>query len=422
MEFGVRGRALHLGAVLLQELLSQTDAGYRGSTIPCSCGEKARFVEHRTKRLGTLLGEIEIRRAYYHCEKCHQGMFPQDRTWDVERCHSSPGLKRLVSRIGGQESFALAGADLRELAGIEVSGKEVERISEEVGEEILVAEEALRQQVFSGEVEIIPLPCEEVGKVYIEVDGTGVPVVSSETAGRKGKGPDGKARTREAKLGCVFTQTKFDAKGKPVRDEGSCTYVGAIETAEEVGKELYTEVERRGFSKAKKIVLGDGAMWIWELADEHFPEAVQIVDLYHAREHLWSAGHVLYPDDEKNRKRWVGSRIEQLDRGDIPALLKAFDRTHVPNEKVGETLRKEREYFRKNRARMRYRKFKAEGLFLGSGVIEAGCKSVIGHRLKQSGMRWTVRGANAILALRRCRFSGGWEDFWAERAAQRAVA
>jgi len=323
--------------------------------------------------------------------------------------------------LGGQEPFALACEDLRELAGIEVSGKEVERISEEVGEEILAAEEEFRQEVFSGKVETLPFRQE--GKVYIEVDGTGVPVVPRETAGRKGKGSDGKAHTREAKLGCVFTQTKFDAQGRPVRDEGRCTYVGGIRTAEEVGKELYAEVERRGLSQTDEtVVLGDGAPWIWELAEEHFPGAVQIVDLYHAREHLWSAGHALYPDNETKRKRWVKDRIRQLDRGDIPALLKAFDRAHPPNQKVGETLRREREYFRKNRARMRYREFKEQGLFLGSGVIEAGCKSVIGHRLKQSGMRWTVRGANAIIALRRCRFSGGWEDFWADRANHRLAA
>ena len=408
-----------MGAVILQALLARTDGGYRGSSIPCACGEEARFVDYRVKRLSTLLGEIEIRRAYYHCAQCGQGRIPQDRVWDVDGCGYSPGLRRLASRVGSRGPFGSASEDLKEVAGLEVSPKEVERIAEKVGEEILVVEEATREQVFSENVVTLPT-APTVEKVYIEVDGTGIPVVASETVGRKGKASDGKARTREAKLGCVFTQTDMDEKGRPVRDEATTTYVGGIETAAEVGRELYAEVERRGFSKVRKqIVLGDGAVWIWELANEHFPGAVQIVDLYHAREHLWSVGHALSPDDEKKRKRWVGSRINQLDRGDISALLKAFDQAFVPNEKAGETLRKEREYFNKNRDRMRYGQFKAEGLFLGSGVVEAGCKSVIGHRLKQSGMRWSVRGANSVIALRRCRASGEWEDFWADRAAQR---
>jgi hypothetical protein len=420
MEFGLRGQMFRLGASLLEALVNRTDRGYQGSSMASPDGRAARFVEYRIKRVKTVLGEIQMSRAYYYSKQEGRGFFPQDRIWDVEGNGYSPGMKRLVSRIGGQESFAQASEDLWELAELKVSPKEVERISEEVGEAILVAEAGLRQQVFAGKVETLALSPEQVGTAYIEVDGTGVPVVPGETVGRKGKGADGKARTREAKLGVVFTQTTLNEKGRPVRDEESATYVGGIETAEEVGKELYTEVERRGLSQAhKKIVLGDGAVWIWELAGEHFPEALQIVDLYHAREHLWSLGHALHPKDDKQRKRWVGHRIGQLDRGDIASLLKAFDSVPIPNQEAGATVRKEREYFNRNRDRMQYRKFKAQGLFLGSGVIEAGCKSVIGKRLKQSGMRWTVRGANAIIALRRCRLSHQWEDLWADRAASR---
>jgi hypothetical protein len=199
--------------------------------------------------------------------------------------------------------------------------------------------------------------------------------------------------------------------------------VGVIESAEEIGRDLYAEVERRGLSKARlKIVLGDGAVWIWELACEHFPEAIQIVDLYHAREHLWTIGRALSETDEKRVGRWVGKRIKELDRGDLSSLLKAFDQAQIPNERAGEIVGREREYFNQNRDRMQYGRFRALGLFVGSGVIEAGCKSVIGHRLKQSGMRWSVEGANSIISLRCIRQSGEWEDFWAERAAQRESA
>jgi hypothetical protein len=422
LEFGLRGQMFRLGAAFLEALVNRTDRGYRGSSMTSPDGREARFIEYRTKRVSTVLGKIRMSRAYYYSREERRGFFPQDRIWDVEGNGYSPGFKRLVSRIGGQEAFARASEDLWELAELKVSPKEVERISEEVGETILASEERRLEEVFAGNVVTLP-SCEGNQKVYLEMDGTGVPVVGGETAGRKGKGADGRARTREAKLGVVFTQTKLNEKGRPVRDEETATYVGKIETAEELGKELYAEVERRGLSQARtKIVVGDGAVWIWELAAEHFPEAIQIVDLYHAREHLWSLGNVLHPHDDKRRERWVGSRIAQLDRGDIASLLKAFDSVPVPNPEAGETLRKEREYFNKNRDRMQYQTFKAQGLFLGSGVVEAACKSVIGMRLKQSGMRWTVPGANAIIALRRCRRSGEWEDFWADRAAKREVA
>jgi hypothetical protein len=423
LEFGLRGQMLRFGASFLEALVNRTDRGYRGPSMASPDGGEARFVEYRIKRVKTVLGEIRMSRAYYYSQAEGRGFFPQDRTWDVEGNGYSPGIKRLVSRIGGQEAFAQASEDLWELAEVKVSPKEVERLSEEVGEAIRVAEAGVRQHVFAGQAPAPVLSLQPEETVYLEVDGTGVPVVPGETAGRKGKGADGKARTREAKLGVVFTQTTLNEKGRPVRDEASATYVGGIETAEEVGKELYAEVERRGLSRARrKVLVGDGAVWIWELAGEHFPEALQVVDLYHAREHLWSLGHALYPQDDKKRTRWIASRIAQLDRGDIASLLKAFDSAPIPNPAVGETLRKEREYFHKNRERMQYQKFKAQGLFLGSGVVEASCKSVIGKRLKQSGMRWTVRGANAIIALRRCRLSREWENFWADRAASREAA
>lgn len=422
LEFGLRGQLLRFGATFLETLVNRTDRGYQGPSLTSPGGREARFLEYRVKRVKTVLGEIRMSRAYYYSRSEQCGFFPQDRTWDVEGNGYSPGVKRLVSRIGGQEAFAQASEDLWELAEVKVSPKEVERLSEEVGEAIRVAEAGVRQHVFAGQA-AAALSLRLAETVYLELDGTGVPVVPSETAGRKGKGADGKAHTREAKLGVVFTQTKLNEKGRPVRDEASATYVGGIETAAEVGKELYAEVERRGLSRARrKIVIGDGAVWIWELVGEHFPEALQIVDLYHAREHLWSLGQALYPQDEKKRTRWIASRIAQLDRGDIASLLKAFDAAPIPNPAVGETLRKEWEYFHKNRERMQYQKFKAQGLFLGSGVVEASCKSVIGKRLKQSGMRWTVPGANAIIALRRCRLSREWENFWADRAASREAA
>jgi len=251
------------------------------------------------------------------------------------------------------------------------------------------------------------------------MDGTGVPVVKKETEGRKGKTDGQPAHTREAKLGCVFTQTAWDEEGYPIRDPDSTTYTGAIESAEEFGRRLYVEAWKRGWSRAeKKVVMGDGAEWIWNLAGQHFPGAVQIVDLYHARQHLWDLARKLYPNDPVTQKAWI--KVHQkplLDEGKIDKLVAALHSIHSTNPEVIEKIRTEADYFERNADRMRYPKFRQQHFFVGSGVIEAGCKTVIGSRLKQSGMFWTVRGANAILALRCCHLNGRFEDYWEARCA-----
>jgi hypothetical protein len=236
-----------------------------------------------------------------------------------------------------------------------------------------------------------------------------------ETEGRSGKIEGQPAHTREAKLSCVFTQTTTDSKGRPVRDEDSTTYAAAIETAEEFGLRLYTEAWRRGWSRApKKVVLGD--VWIWNLADQHFPGAIQIVDLFHARQHLWELSAKLFLNDDRGRKRWLARALDRLDRGKIETLVKILRQLHPAQAEVRKAMANEAAYFARNAERMRYPSFRAQGLFVGSGVVEAGCKTVIASRLKRSGMFWTVRGANAIIALRCCHLNGRFEDYWASRS------
>ena len=252
---------------------------------------------------------------------------------------------------------------------------------------------------------------------YIELDGTGVPVVQAETVGRTGKVEGQPAHTREVKLGCVFTQTTTDPEGRPVRDLDSTTYTAAIETAEESGPRIYTEAWRRGWDRAsKKVVIADGAVWIWNIADQHFPGAIQIVDLYHARQHLWELSAKLFPNDERGRKRWMARGLNRLEKGKIQPLVKMLRDLHPANPDPAKNVRNETEYFDCNAERMRYPTFRREGLFVGSGVVEAACKEVIGYRLKRSGMFWTVRGANAIIALRCCVLNGRLEDYWASRS------
>ena len=217
----------------------------------------------------------------------------------------------------------------------------------------------------------------------------------------------------------MFTQTTWDEEGYAIRDPDSTTYTGAIEPAEEFGKRLYLEAWNRGWSHAvKKVAIADGAEWCWNQTDLHFPGAVQIVDLYHARQHLWELARKLHPNDQTSQKAW--SRVHQkrlLDKGKIEKLVAAIRSLKSDNPEVVEKIRLEAGYFERNAERMRYPKFRRQHLFVGSGVIEAGCKTVIGSRLKQSGMFWTVRGANTIIALRCCHLNGRFEDYWEGRNA-----
>jgi hypothetical protein len=218
---------------------------------------------------------------------------------------------------------------------------------------------------------------------------------------------------------CVFTQTTYDKEGFPIRDPDSTTYTGAIETAEQFGKRIFLEAYQRGWEHAaKKVVLADGAEWIWNLADLHFPGAIQIVDLYHAREHLWELARKSHPNDAVKQKAWMKKHQKRLlNKGKIEKLVLTLRSIDSTNPEVVEKLRIEANYFERNAERMRYPKFRRQHLFVGSGVIEAGCKTVIGSRLKQSGMFWTVRGANAIVALRCCQLNGQFEDYWETRRA-----
>ena len=164
------------------------------------------------------------------------------------------------------------------------------------------------------------------------------------------------------------------------------------------------------------VVLGDGAPWIWNLAELHFPGATKIVDFYHAAEHLNAIAHLRYSEDEARRNAWFGRMRKRLLRGRVVEIIAELKGLKVGNKKQ-EALAKAVAYFEKNQERMRYDRYRKQGLFIGSGVVEAGCKSLIGQRLKLSGMHWTVQGANAIIALRCCLESGGFEDYWEERRA-----
>ena len=417
IEMAVRSAMHQAGATALTRLLQFAAPAADQRTLPCSCAHQACYRELRSKPVLTVVGKVEVSRPYYLCPHCHTGQFPADVELDIENTEFSPGVRRMQAVVGQESPFDHGRQQMKLLAGLEVTTKAVERTAEAIGEDI-----AARQQEEIQRAVQLDLPMvvgEAVPILYVQMDGTGVPVVKKETVGRQGKTEGQPAHTRETKLACVFTQTTWDKKGYPIRDPDSTTYTGAIETAEEFGKRIYVEAWKRGWSRAeKKVVMGDGAEWIWNLAEQHFPGAVQIVDLYHARQHLWELARRLHPNDQMNQKAWM--KIHQrclLDKGKIEKLVVALRSIFSTNPEVVEKIRTESDYFERNAERMRYPKFRRQHLFVGSGVIEAGCKTVIGSRLKQSGMFWTVRGANAIIALRCCYLNTRFENYWEERRA-----
>jgi hypothetical protein len=416
-EMVVRSVMHRAGAATLTRLLRFAPPADDRRTIPCACSGRARYREMRIKPVLTAVGKVEVCRPYYLCPHCHTGQFPADVELDIENTEFSPGVRRMQAHVGQQIPFDHARQQMKLLADLEVTTKAVERTAEAIGENIAAGEqEEIRRAV---QLDLPMVVGESVSILYVQMDGTGVPVVKKETVGRHGKTEGQPSHTREVKLGCVFTQTAWDLEGYPIRDPDSTTYTGAIEAAEEFGKRIYVEAWKRGWSRAeKKVVMGDGAEWIWNLADQHFPGAMQIVDLYHARQHLWELARKLHPNDEVNQKAWM--KVHQrrlLDKGKIEKLVFALRSIVSTNPEVIDKIRTEADYFARNAERMRYPKFRRQHLFVGSGVIEAGCKTVIGSRLKQSGMFWTVRGANAIIALRCCHLNGRFEDYWEARRA-----
>jgi hypothetical protein len=414
IEMAVRSALHQAGAAALSELLRFAVPTADQRTLPCHCGRQAHYRELRTKTVLTAVGKVAVSRPYYLCPDCHTGQFPADVELDIVHTEFSPGVRRMQALVGQQAPFDHGRQQLKLLANLDVTTKAVERTAEAIGEDIAALQQVEIQRAMQLDLPIVigkPIPI-----LYVQMDGTGVPVVKKETLGRVGKTEGQPAHTREVKLGCVFTQCSWDEEGYPIRDPDSTTYTGAIETAEAFGKRIYREALDRGWTRAeKKVVIGDGAEWIWNLAEPYFPGAIQIVDLYHARQHLWELARKLHPNDQVKQKAWMKFHQKLLDKGKIEKLVAALRSIDTANPEVAEKLRTEADYFERNAERMRYPKFRRQHLFVGSGVIEAGCKTVIASRLKQSGMFWTVRGANAVIALRCCHLNGQFEDYWEAR-------
>jgi hypothetical protein len=420
VELAVRTAMTRLGGSLLGRLLA-ADAGHRGQRIDCGSAHVAEFVGYRTKMIETVLGPVAVRRAYYHCASCGRGVVPRDDELGVAGVSLSPGLRKMTARVAAAVPFAKAADLLAELAGIRLPAKRIERSAETDGATAAARITAESAAIASGRVSVLP-PAALPDKLYLAIDGTGVPMVPAATTGRAAKNADGRAHTREVKLACLFTQTRVDEHGRPVRDEDSTSYLASFAPAAEFTTLVAAEARRRGADDIRQlVVLGDGAPWIWNLATAILPEATPIVDLYHARQHLHDLADQLSPVLGEHHRDWLSARLANLDAGDIETLVAETTRLPMNDDTAHETT-KALAYFKTNAHRMRYAYFRDHGMFVGSGSVEAGCKAIIGQRLKLSGMRWNVPGATAILTLRCQQASDRWDQIWQQPHNQTATA
>ena len=208
LEQAVRHQALDIAAQWMEQRFNADDSDHSGSTTACACGRRARYAGRRPKTFTTLLGPVTLQRAYYHCDACRSGVCPRDQALGLQGSSLSPAITRLVGLTAAEGSFAKASEWLTALAGVDVETRQVERCAEALGRDIADDERSVTEQTAAA-----PVPT-----MYLGLDGTGVPVRPTEVEGRRGKQPDGSAKTREVKLATVWTAEGRDTQGHPVRD------------------------------------------------------------------------------------------------------------------------------------------------------------------------------------------------------------
>ena len=379
---------------LLQGAADKIDRQYQAKP-----GEERKGRE--TIQVQCLFGTFPLERGYYYHPGKQSGHHPADAGLGLEGTYT-PGLARLICLEGADETTYLkAERHLLQTGGIAVSARQIQRVVQRVGSA------AQQWQVRPAQ----PGSC-DAPVMYASADGTGVPMVPEELEGRRGKQADGKAKTCQVYLGCVFTQHKTDEEGHPVRDWESTTYISSFKSIDEFGPALRQEAIRRGMGTVGKVVLLiDGAAGLENMGKLNFKDCVQIVDFYHAMEH---AGKVLetligrdHPQYKKRLHRWA----KRLLKDKVEALIKE-SRKQCEGQPQEQAVEEALGYFVRNVTRMQYGTFRQAGYFIGSGVVEAGCKTVIGGRCKQSGMFWSKPGAENILALRCIHNSRRMNEFW----------
>ncbi len=431
------GRTL-LEAVLNSRLHEQRPQARREG----SCGHVQRLVGERPKELITLVGKVTVVRAYYQClpggkpeeeRGCTHGEAPADVLWGVREQRTTKGVQRLISYLSARLTFEEAGETLCRCVPIGMSGRQALTLMRPVGEALAAAEDrqvhALRAAALQARSQIQARREQKgIERLYIELDGVlarmrrgSVPMEKDEQQ-RKGD------IYREIKAGAVFRAERGSKRSElapgvyvDTPAEDTLRYVARRTAKGGFDWLLYQLALHCGLEQAQQVVVvGDGAPWIWNLAAEHFPGAVQILDLYHAKEHVWDVAHAVFAGATAAATTWATAACSLLEQGQIEALISAIEALPpIPPEPGQARSIPERavDYFTTNATRMCYPLFRAQGMHIGSGIAEAACKTIVSTRAKRSGMRWTPEGLDALLPLRTAVLNGAYDSCWEEEYA-----
>lgn len=396
LENGLREALLRDGCRILEALLNQPNA--LGGHVPVGS-----LHENRSKRVQSLLGSFELSRGYYQTNDGR--IFAMDKILGLTDSYT-PGLAKAMCRAAGTDgAYDEAQETLKIYAGLDVPASQIRKMVQKIGPDLAKWNHDREET-----------RCEKVPTLYVSYDGTGVPMRKVETQGRKGKQADGTSKGREVKLGSVFTSGQFDEEGRPIRDSGSTTYVASFDEAQDFGALIRQEARLRGLGNAGRVsVLGDGARWIWNLARINFPDARQILDFYHACEHLTVLACALFPNNENKVSSQVKKWTKWLENDKVLKVVAEAEKVLPHHGARRKTASREIGYFTRNAKRMMYATFRKERYFIGSGVVEAGCKAVVGKRTKQSGMFWRIYGAQNILNIRCSILSSTYDNYWLHR-------
>ena len=390
-EGAVRVGVLAIGARLLAAGVAARGTGKTGAHVACACGGVAPFTRYRAKQVQTVVGWITVRRAAYACPECGRGCCPLDATLGLERDSQSPGVRRLACRFGARLPFAQAAAELAAAAAIRLSPSTMRTITETVG--------ARREAVVAGEIAsawqhgLPPVAGPPPERLYVAVDG--IFILSTDGTGR------------EVKVGKVVP-VRHTPRGE---QRQVASYVAGLEPATAFGQRVALEAHRRGLEGAGVVaVLGDGAAWIWALAAEHVPHAVQIVDWYHASERIWELGRALLGADTVETMTWVETQLGRLAQGQAALLAREWQALTCGGEAAA-VRDAQVTYFTNQAPRMAYDRYRAAGWDIGSGMVESACKHLIGAREKGPGMRWSETGAQSVAAVRVLLFNDQWATY-----------
>ena len=379
----------------VQEQLTETPKTPVAPKTECRCGQKARYKGRQSRTIVTLHGVLVIRREVYHCGACQRSFAPQDSRLQLDAGQTTLAVRQQAAYLAALLPFAQAATTLEMLTPISLSAASVERLACAVGHALRTAQ---HKQVQAHQADRLPEPLtKQVKRLYIGLDGVFVPL--REAYKRDKSAGELTCRYGECKIGVVY-EALPDKTGRDSQVSARA-YTATLENAEAFGPQLATLAHQQGHHQTQDVVvLADGAGWIWQIAGKQFTRATQIVDFYHASQHLAQVAEARFGQNTPEGKAWLSARQADLLEDKVETVL-AHLRSWQPSNKSKKELRRTTyNYFASNAGRMRYKTFRDKGYYIGSGVVEAGCKQVVTQRMKLAGMHWRQETAEAILTLR----------------------